>query len=489
MHCLGGARALIFDLDGVLWDSNPSHERAYNEVLSEIGLGPVDFERLAGRGTREVMRSLLSAANRESAEFVGELTRRKQQRAHELLRTARPVVPGGSAMLRRLAKSYRLALASSSSPENVRLFLDSSDTSSLFDVVLHGQDVRRAKPDPEIYSATLRRLGIVPEEAVIIEDALSGVRAGVAAGVPVLAVAGAAPVEELLHAGACEVVPRLAEIEKRLLRIVDISFTNHLRPADPARWTAVIPAAGRGSRLGYDRPKVLYPLLGRPILDWLLDLVTAVATRVVVVASPSGATDIARHLATRSDIASAIVIQPEPTGMADAVLRTRDAVRTPHCLVVWGDQVTLRTDTLRACARLHESAADTGLTLPTVLRPDPYIHLRRDSTGRLVGVEQAREAPILVPIGENDCGLFCFSASALFSRLEEAQHVAAARGAGTGEFNLLQVLPQFEDEAGYVRTLRIADISETWGVNTPVEAERAARMLAARFTERRLEAG
>ena len=56
----------------------------------------------------------------------------------------------------------------------------------------------------------------------------------------------------------------------------------------PERWTAIIPAAGRGSRLGFDQPKILFPVAGRPILNWLLDFLLPVSSRVVLVLSPEG---------------------------------------------------------------------------------------------------------------------------------------------------------------------------------------------------------
>ncbi|MBF0143287.1 MAG: NTP transferase domain-containing protein [Magnetococcales bacterium] len=239
---------------------------------------------------------------------------------------------------------------------------------------------------------------------------------------------------------------------------------------DPALWTAVIPAAGRGSRLGSAAPKLLYPLLGRPILDWLLDAVRPSCRRLVFVLAPAQVDVVRPLLERRLGGEVAVVLQESPLGMGDAVRLAAPRVTTPHTLVVWGDQATLRATTVAACAAWHERRPGAALTLPTVLREEPYIHLERDREGRLLRVLQAREGEIHQAVGENDCGLFLFRTALLFSLLEAARVEGGATGAGTREFNLLQVLPRFETGPGAVGTVRIEDVEETQGVNTPQDA-------------------
>jgi bifunctional UDP-N-acetylglucosamine pyrophosphorylase / glucosamine-1-phosphate N-acetyltransferase len=244
------------------------------------------------------------------------------------------------------------------------------------------------------------------------------------------------------------------------------------------RWTAVIPAAGRGSRLGSDQPKILFSILGRPMLDWLLDALMPVCSRVVLVLSPTGRSAVEPVLRQRLGTAADVVIQEHPTGMADAVRLAEAATRTEFSLVVWGDQVTLRRETVSACAALHERRPGATLTLATVMKPDPYIDVERDGEGRIVRVRQAREGEVERPVGENDCGLFLFTSKTLFATLDAAlQH---GKGARTGEANLLQVLPAFERGPGSVATVRLADPDETLGVNTPDDAAAVARILATR---------
>jgi bifunctional N-acetylglucosamine-1-phosphate-uridyltransferase/glucosamine-1-phosphate-acetyltransferase GlmU-like protein len=117
------------------------------------------------------------------------------------------------------------------------------------------------------------------------------------------------------------------------------------------------------------------------------------------------------------------------------------------------------------------------------MRRDPYIHFVRDAAGRILQVQQRREGEISVPVGENDCGMFLFKSARLFEVIGDHMSKSVATGAQTGEFNLLPLLPLFDDGNGSTQTLRIADEDETLGVNTQDEAIAAERVLASRKME------
>jgi CTP:molybdopterin cytidylyltransferase MocA len=251
-----------------------------------------------------------------------------------------------------------------------------------------------------------------------------------------------------------------------------------LSPIDRSQWTAIIPAAGHGSRLGAQVPKIIFPIVGRPILMWLLDVVEGVCSRVVLVVSPAGLPEIEPIARKRLGDRLEIVVQQQATGMADAVSLASASIHTPFSLVVWGDQVTLRGETLLACAALHQNRANATLTMPTVLRENPYVDLERDASDRIVRVRQAREGEIERAVGENDCGAFLFSTRALLAVLGNSSKNGL--GARTGEANLIQLLPSFESGPGSVATVRITDVNETLGVNTPEEAAMATKILLAR---------
>jgi UTP-glucose-1-phosphate uridylyltransferase len=128
------------------------------------------------------------------------------------------------------------------------------------------------------------------------------------------------------------------------------NWREHAAPAvTPKLWTAVIPAAGRGSRLGFDQPKILYPVCGKPILAWLLDLLLPHCQSVTLVLSPQGKPEVEPVLERLAPGRFRIAVQPEPLGMGDAADIGVAGVETPHTAIVWGDQVALRPESV--CSR------------------------------------------------------------------------------------------------------------------------------------------
>jgi bifunctional UDP-N-acetylglucosamine pyrophosphorylase / glucosamine-1-phosphate N-acetyltransferase len=249
---------------------------------------------------------------------------------------------------------------------------------------------------------------------------------------------------------------------------------------EPDLWTAVVPAAGRGSRLGFDRPKILFPVAGRPVLAWLLDALLPVARSVVFVLSPAGRPVVEPELERWLPGRYQVVVQQEPTGMGDAVELARGAVSTPYLVVVWGDQVALRPESVAACARIHAGPFVPEITVPTRWRSAPYIHFVRDPAGRITSVLQAREGDPMPAEGEGDAGLFCFTTDALGRLLDRLRASPARSGRRTGEFNLLPVIPLAER----VLTPRLLSLEETIGINTPAEAARLEEILRGRHAGR-----
>jgi bifunctional UDP-N-acetylglucosamine pyrophosphorylase / glucosamine-1-phosphate N-acetyltransferase len=235
---------------------------------------------------------------------------------------------------------------------------------------------------------------------------------------------------------------------------------------DASLWTAIVPAAGRGSRMGLDRPKILYPVAGRMILERLLERFLPHCSSVIFVLSPEGRTHVECELERLAAGRYSVVVQETPTGMGDAVEVGLRPVSTELVAVIWGDQVAVRPSSVEACLRLHQGPLQPDITCPTVMRPNPYIHFDRDAQERLRGVRQAREGDPMPTQGESDTGLFCFRACVLRDLLTRARANAKTRGRNTGEFNLLPVIPAAAVTGYSVLTPRLMTVEETVGVNS-----------------------
>jgi bifunctional UDP-N-acetylglucosamine pyrophosphorylase/glucosamine-1-phosphate N-acetyltransferase len=230
---------------------------------------------------------------------------------------------------------------------------------------------------------------------------------------------------------------------------------------------AVVPAAGRGTRLGMEQPKLLVSLgNGETIWTVLRSKLLAVADYINVVASPEGE-PLIREVVVREGLTGrvSLSLQPEPVGMGDAIFRGHPVwSQADTILVVWGDQVFVSLETLRAACSLHAGAART-VVLPIVSLPRPYVEYVFGSDGRLVAVRQSREGDVCAPNGYGDIGTFVLSVPDLHSAWINYRAQAPA-GALTGEINFLPFLPYLSSLGWTVKCLVIADSREARGINT-----------------------
>jgi bifunctional N-acetylglucosamine-1-phosphate-uridyltransferase/glucosamine-1-phosphate-acetyltransferase GlmU-like protein len=216
------------------------------------------------------------------------------------------------------------------------------------------------------------------------------------------------------------------------------------------------------------------------MLDHLLDLYAAFVEGVAVIVHPAALDQVRQHV-----IASArpteIFLQDQPTGMLDAILLARPAVehvRAERVWITWCDQVAIHPQTVARLAREDAASTAPPVILPTCRRADPYVHLERDATGRIVRVLHRREGDAMPESGESDAGLFDLSRRAFLEWLPEfGRQVQPA--SGTRERNFLPFVAWAAARAPVV-TFPCTEPEETIGVNTPAELALVEAHLRAR---------
>lgn len=234
---------------------------------------------------------------------------------------------------------------------------------------------------------------------------------------------------------------------------------------------AIIPAAGRGSRLGLDGPKILAPLGERTIWDVLADRALQVCARVHVVLSPNGLAPFCERLRTHCERARVSTsVQDVPRGMGDAIFGCREHWSAGREVVVmWGDQVGLSRATMDALADAFAGPHD--LVLPLARDPKPYVEYLFDGRGRLTKVLQSREGDATRPGGQCDVGLFGMSVDGLCDAWDRFARDAPF-GSSTGEVNFLPFFPFLSSTLGWaVREVEVLDPDEARGVNTADDLE------------------
>jgi hypothetical protein len=165
--------------------------------------------------------------------------------------------------------------------------------------------------------------------------------------------------------------------------------------------------------------------------------------------------------------------------MGDAIFRGRPVwERADLLLVIWGDQVHVSAETLRAALALHGGAA-RRLVLPVVALEEPYVEYRFSATGCLDAVLQTREGDVCRPGGFGDVGTFLLSTAGL-PEAWAAYLAETTRGARTGEVNFLPFLVFLSRLGWEVIPHRVADPFEARGINTPADLEFFRRLYGAR---------
>jgi len=180
--------AVVFDLDGVLIDSEQLWDEVREELARERGgrwhdRAQADMMGMSSPEWSQYMHDVIGLAE-PPEEINAEVVRRLQGRYREHL----PLLPGGREAVERLAASLPLGLASSSNREIIDLVLEESGLARFFRATVSSEEVERGKPAPDVYLEAARRLGVSPERCAAIEDSGNGIRSAHAAGMRVVAI-------------------------------------------------------------------------------------------------------------------------------------------------------------------------------------------------------------------------------------------------------------------------------------------------------------
>jgi HAD superfamily hydrolase (TIGR01509 family) len=213
-------RAVVFDFDGVIADSEPLHFRALREALRPAGV-VIDereyYSTYVAYDDRTCIRLALERHGRPyDAEGVTAVAERKAEVFDELLRRI-PFFPGVPELVEALAQDLPIAIASGARREEIEKILDGGGLRAHFRAIVGADDCDRTKPDPEPYLRAVALLardtpGLEPAECVAFEDTVAGIASARAAGLKVVGVATTYPADQL--GAAHHVVPAIADVTR-----------------------------------------------------------------------------------------------------------------------------------------------------------------------------------------------------------------------------------------------------------------------------------
>jgi HAD superfamily hydrolase (TIGR01509 family) len=362
-------KAIIFDLDGVLVDTDEIHFRALNDALAASGL-PIISERehaamYKGLPTKQ---KLWLLGDRHTLKIPAEILHHVQERKQALTlaecRTGIPVDFEKVAMLTQLRSRYKIAVCSNAKRESVIAMLKASQLFDLVDLFLGNEDVAEPKPSAEIYRKAMNTLGVLPEETLIVEDSEVGKKAARDSKAFVCAVKNTSEVNYY-----------------RVLTAISEAENVHV----------LIPAAGQGKRFleaGFHYPKPLIQVRDVPMIALVLENVRSLGRPIVLLQREHCeryyADRVVQGLEPRSSV---VQVDGLTEGAACTALLAESLIDTPNELILINSDQYLNYDLCAFLKDMRSRRADGGiLTFPA--RESKWSYAATDEKGRVTRVAE-----------------------------------------------------------------------------------------------------
>lgn len=220
-----GVKAVIFDLDGCLVDSEPLSLEAIASEMRSLGIADAKAGEIGDRFLGVAMQEISAyVADRLGKPVPADFAEKVETRLLATYRTKLRTIPGTTKLLTSLqAQGCALAVASGGSRKRIAATLELSGLSPWFaGTTSSAEEVERGKPAPDLFHLALKRLGMMPADCIVVEDSPHGVAGAVEAGLPVIGFVGGSHLEQrqrahakvLREAGAIEVFETLDDVER-----------------------------------------------------------------------------------------------------------------------------------------------------------------------------------------------------------------------------------------------------------------------------------
>jgi len=197
-------KAILFDMDGVIFDSEPTHFLVENLVLNKFGLSRTKEEEKEQFGTSfpDIVKKYFDVDEKTYNQILDEKIKLLEEYP---INTINPT----EQFIKNNHNKYKFAVVSSSMKRSVDILVKNNQMEDFFTVIISRDDITNAKPDPEPYLTAAKKLNINPEEAIVVEDSPSGIKAANAAGIKCIALTTSFPKDKLTDADL--IVDQLSE--------------------------------------------------------------------------------------------------------------------------------------------------------------------------------------------------------------------------------------------------------------------------------------
>lgn len=211
-------------MDGTIVDSAPYHRLSWREIFAQRGIEFTedDFMFAFGRRNEEIIRKIVSPdISQQELDIISD---EKEKIFRSYIKNKIRALPGVVELIKSLSEAnFQLAIVSSTPMENVQLITETLDIKKYFSLLISGKEVTEGKPSPQGFLLAAKKLGVEPQNCIVMEDAEAGVRAAKRGGMHCIAITNTCPGEDLAEADI--VVDSLEKIDVQVIEEL-ISSTN-----------------------------------------------------------------------------------------------------------------------------------------------------------------------------------------------------------------------------------------------------------------------
>ncbi|MBI5393165.1 HAD family phosphatase [Candidatus Woesearchaeota archaeon] len=214
-------KAVIFDMDGVIINSEPLHDESTNILLKKYNITIPQAEKTQFFGLNDKDMFKIIIAKHKLKKTPEELTKERELIYFDIIdKKGLELFPGILETIKKFSKRYKLAIATSAEKTKVDFTLKKFNLQQYFPVLITAEDIIKGKPDPEPYCKTIKKLNIKAREAIVIEDSVNGMKSALDAGCFCIAVTNTFSAKELK--GADLIVNNVSEINESVLALMGI---------------------------------------------------------------------------------------------------------------------------------------------------------------------------------------------------------------------------------------------------------------------------